>query len=99
MGSLTYDRASRIDIDDRTLAHLQAVVFDKLRRGESFALDLQDATRAVTIWVSPRTPIAFTYGAGHRPELNRAWLVDMAESAGVHGVLRLTREPSETEPS
>ena len=95
MGSFIYDRTDGIDIDDRTLAHLQAVMFDKMRRGESFALDLHDERRAITVWISPRSPLAFTYIGGRRPELNRAWIEDMSGSAGVYGVLRLTPEPSD----
>lgn len=44
MGSLFYDRTAFFEMDDRTLAHLRAVILDKLRRDESFALDLQNDT-------------------------------------------------------
>src|SRR5690349_7000983 len=61
MGSFIYDRSVAIDIDDRALAHLLVVILDKLRRNESFALDLWDSKHWSTIWVSQRTPLEFVY--------------------------------------
>jgi hypothetical protein len=94
MGVLIYDRGDPIEIDDRTLAHLQVVIIDKLRRGEHFALTLVDGRRVLTSWVSPRTPIEFIYRGNRRPSLNHAWLEDLACEAGLTGVLTLVPEPA-----
>jgi hypothetical protein len=36
MGKFTYQTGTRVDFEDRVLAHLQVVISNKLRRGESF---------------------------------------------------------------
>lgn len=36
MGKFIYNGSVRVEIEDRTLAHLQAVIGRKLRRGEGF---------------------------------------------------------------
>lgn len=93
MGSFIYDRGAAIQIDDRTLAHLQAVVLDKLRRNESFALDLYDAKHWSSVWISRRTALEFRYTGNRPPSLNRDWLEALAGEVGLYGVLRLTPEP------
>jgi len=99
MGSFIYDRSVAIDIDDRALAHLQVVILDKLRRNESFALDLWDSKHWSTIWVSQRTPLEFVYAGNRRVSVNREWLEETADEVGIHGVLRLTPEPMPAHPS
>jgi hypothetical protein len=93
MGSLWYDNSKPFEIDDRALAHLQAVIIDKLRRDERFALRLSDGDRMVLLWVSPYTALQFVYVGNRRPALNRAWIEELAIDAGVTGVLSLIREP------
>lgn len=92
MGSLIYGRAAAFDIEDRTLAHLQAVIFDKLRREETFSLELRDGINWVSSWLSPSTSIAFIYKDHTYPSLNRAWIESMVSEAGVDGTLRVTPE-------
>ncbi len=94
MGVLIYNRGDPIEIDDRALAHLQVVIIDKLRRGEHFALTLEDGRRVLTSWISPRTPIEFVYRGNRKPSLNHAWLEDLAGQAGISGVLTLVPEPA-----
>lgn len=94
MGAFIYDRSVAIQFEDRTLAHLQAVVLDKLRRNESFALDLYDGKHWSTVWVNQRTALEFRYTGNRQPSINREWLEAMAGEVGVHGVLRLTPEPA-----
>ena len=38
MGTLIYGGTSEIDIEDRTLAHMQLAIITKLRRNEQFLL-------------------------------------------------------------
>ena len=94
MGVLIYNRGDPIEIDDRALAHLQVVIIDKLRRGEHFALTLEDDRRVLTSWISPRTAIEFIYRGNRKPSLNHAWLEDLAGQAGISGVLTLVPEPA-----
>ncbi|SEN51425.1 MULTISPECIES: ATP-dependent DNA ligase [Cryobacterium] len=84
MGSLTYNRVV-VEIDDRTLAHLQLVIVQKLRRGESFLLSWQDSATAgsgrSSIWLNPAIPLYFTFASRHAATLNRQWIEDLSRSA------------------
>jgi hypothetical protein len=93
MGLLIYDRCDPIEIDDRTLAHLQVVMVDKLRRGEHFALTIHDGRRMLTSWIGPRTPMEFVYYGNRRPAVNYAWVDLLAGEAGITGALTLIPEP------
>jgi hypothetical protein len=93
MGSFIYDRAAEFEIDDRSLAHLQVVILNKLRRRESFALDLGDGTTVETVWINESTPLEFRYAGNRQPLLNQLWLESMAGEAGLNGLLRITPEP------
>ena len=94
MGFLIYDRGEPIELDDRSLAHLQVVIIDKLRRGEHFSLTLRSERGMLSYWVSPRTAIEFVYHGNRRPVLNHAWLVALAGEVGLTGVLILVPEPA-----
>jgi hypothetical protein len=61
MGSLNYAGASALILmEDRTLAHVRAVVVTKLRRGESFALTLPERDGATeTLWMHASIPLRF----------------------------------------
>ena len=78
MGALVYDDDRAAEFDDRTLAHLQVIIVNKLRRLESFPFTWSDDRRAMTVWISPATPIAFVFHGNRRPTLNRAWLEELA---------------------
>ncbi|MDR6906890.1 hypothetical protein J2X63_002576 [Agromyces sp. 3263] len=97
MGSLLYDADHAAEFDDRTLAHLQVIIVNKLRRRESFPFTWSDERRSMTIWLSPHTPVAFVYHGNRRPRLNRAWLEDLALIANSAGGLIVVPEPPETE--
>ncbi len=93
MGVFVYDRDVEVDIEDRTLAHLQVVIIDKLRRQERFPLVLQDGRQERVIWMSPETPLQFVYHGNRHPVLNRAWLEVLAEAAGSTQGLTVVPEP------
>ena len=93
MGALVYDDDRAAEFDDRTLAHLQVIIVSKLRRRESLAFTWTDERRAVTIWISPGTPVAFVYHGNRRPRLNRAWLEQLALAANSVGGLVVLPEP------
>ena len=84
MGSLTYDRVI-VEIDDRTLAHLQLVIVQKLRRGESFLLSWRDSAEVgsgrSSIWLNPAIPLYFKFAGGRAATLNRQWIEDLSRSA------------------
>lgn len=44
MGRLIYGDSVRVHFDDHTLAHLEAIIGTKLRRGEPFMLMWRDDT-------------------------------------------------------
>jgi hypothetical protein len=99
MGQLVYDSGTTFTIDDRTLAHLQVVILDKLRRDESFALELRDDRHIQTLWVNRRCALAFHYSGNRQPALNHNWLELMSAEAGIGGVLRILPEPPAAEPN
>lgn len=98
MGSLIYGSGSiEVQFDDRVLAHLQVVMSAKLRRGESFFFTWFD-TPAVgdgrsAVWIDSSIPLYFRYSGSRQPSLNKAWLEEMAISAGSNHGLVLTEEP------
>jgi hypothetical protein len=95
MGKLVYG-AREIDIPDRPLAHLQVVMVDKLRRGETFSLTVDsglDGRR--TLWFGPHTEVAFVFFGNRVPRLNRTWLAMLAEAAYTTAGLRLMPEPED----
>ncbi|WP_159602759.1 DUF7882 family protein [Agromyces humi] len=95
MGYFVYDISREIEIDDRTLAHLQVVMIDKLRRNESFALNLRDGNSLVSAWISPRSAVQFVYAGNRRPTLNRGWLDKLSDGVGMTGSLTLQPEPAD----
>ncbi|WJL96732.1 ATP-dependent DNA ligase [Microbacterium sp. ET2] len=99
MGTLTYDSKLTVALDDRVLAHLQAVVWSKLRRGEQFSFTWTDPTRngmgRTSVWLSPNIPVAFEYFGSRMPKLNPAWLEALSKSANSPGGLMIVPEPEE----
>lgn len=98
MGSLIYGSASiEVKFEDRVLAHLQVVMSAKLRRGESFFFSWFDDPSVgdgrSALWVDPAIPLYFRYSGSRPPTLNKAWLEDMAISAGSNQGLVLLEEP------
>ena len=92
MGHLQYGSDIQVDIDDRVLGHLEAAMISKLRRGEAFALRLDDATGARTVWVNSASLLVFSYSDA-RPQINRGWLEALVETANTPTGLRVVPEP------
>ncbi|WP_159600922.1 DUF7882 family protein [Agromyces humi] len=95
MGYFVYDSSREIEVEDRALAHLQVVIIDKLRRSESFAVNLRDGKSVVSIWISPRSAVQFVYSGNRRSTLNRGWLERLSDGVGMTGTLNLVPEPAE----
>ena len=108
MGSLTYDRVT-VEFDDRILAHLQIVIVQKLRRGESFLLSWRNAAEAgngrSSAWLHPAIPLYFKFSGGQPPSINPLWLAQLTRSANssqglvATGEERAMAEPERTEHS
>ncbi|WP_233202004.1 ATP-dependent DNA ligase [Cryobacterium sp. Y11] len=97
MGSLTYDRVV-VEFDDRMLAHLQLVIIQKLRRGESFVLSWRDAAVVgdgrSSAWLHPAIPLYFKFSGGHAPTINPNWVAQLTRSANSSQGLVVTAEES-----
>ncbi|MBB5641843.1 ATP-dependent DNA ligase [Cryobacterium roopkundense] len=95
MGSLTYDRVV-VEFDDRVLAHLQLVIIQKLRRGESFLLSWRDAAVVgdgrSSAWLHPAIPLYFKFAGGHPPSINPNWVAQLTRSANSSQGLIVTGE-------
>lgn len=97
MGTLTYDSRITASFDDRVLAHLQSVIWAKLRRGESFPFTWTDPMRSglgrASIWLSPSVSLSFEYFGGRQPRLNPAWIEALTKAANSPAGLTLVPEP------
>lgn len=84
MGSLRYDGLVT-HFEDRTLAHLQIVIVQKLMRGESFLMSWKDSVNGgdgrTAIWISPDIPMTFKFMGSRVPEINKDWLLILGKSA------------------
>ena len=97
MGTIFYGgTASPIHIEDRVLAHLKVVITTKLRRGESLTLSwpqTDDQPAGIsTIWLNPAVPLMFVFTDPDHPELDRSYLVELANSANSTGGIHLCAE-------
>ena len=96
MGTLTYNSALSARFDDRTLTHLQVVIWSKLRRGEHFAftwVDESASARRTSVWCSPTIPMTFEFDDAEPSQLNPRWLEVLTKSANSAGGLRPVPEP------
>ncbi|WP_158863050.1 DUF7882 family protein [Leifsonia sp. AG29] len=88
MGYLMYDSSTRIEFDDRVLAHLEVLIVSKLRRKESFALSWREAPEGgdgrTTIWLDVSIPLRFRYVGSRPPGISREWIerLSLAASTG-----------------
>jgi len=103
MGAIMYD-GTRVDFDDRLLTHLEIVIVNKFRRGDSFLMSWKDSVALgsgrAAIWLSPAVPIYFKFYGSRVPEINRDWLATLADSAdGPHGLIVLTENGALAESS
>ena len=95
MGSLTYDGLV-IQIDDRTLAHLQIVIVNKLRRGDGFLMSWKDSPAVGDgrsgIWLDRTIPLRFKFEGSRVPNINEEWLAELTMSADSSRGLVVTKE-------
>jgi hypothetical protein len=96
VGTLSYDTQVKATFDDRVLAHLQIVIWAKLRRGEQFSFTWAEPGSGVgrtSIWVSSTIPISFQFFGSKSPAINPAWIVALNKSANSAAGLQLVPEP------
>ena len=91
MGTLQYDGVL-VEFDDRLLAHLQIVIVQKIRRGESFLMSWRDAPETgdghSAIWIHPTQNLYFKFMGSRNPMINQEWLEQLTLSANSpHGLL------------
>ncbi|MGY4859936.1 DUF7882 family protein [Cryobacterium sp. AP23] len=95
MGTLSYDRVV-VEFDDRILTHLQVVIVQKLRRGESFLFSWRNAVEVgdgrSSAWMHPAIPLYFKFTGGHAPSLNPEWIAQLTRSANSSQGLIATSE-------
>jgi hypothetical protein len=99
MGMLVYGTdGSKIDFEDRMLAHLQLAIITKLRRGEPHVLSWETPAYAgsgrSTIWIHPAIPLFFKYSGSKKVPINRAWVEDLLSSANSTNGLQALPEPA-----
>lgn len=100
MGTMYYgDSRFPIPIEDRALAHLQVVIVNKLRRGESFTFSWvktrADGHGRSTVWMAPELALQFEFGGSKAPSLNRRWLEELSLVASSGTGLILVDEPGD----
>ena len=97
MGALIYGTNAPIPVDDRALAHLQLVIYSKLRAQESFSFNWKDEPGVGdgrgSFWISPGVAITFKYSGSRDPSVNREWLRLLRDAANQPTGLRLLPEP------
>lgn len=99
MGYLVYDGTSRIQLDDRVLAHLDMVIISKFRRREGFALRWRDSAATgdghSMIWLDPSLPLRIHYDGSRPASLSKDWLERLASAASTNSGLELIDEDGE----
>lgn len=99
MGKFTYDATTKIEIEDRTLAHVQVVVGTKLRRGEPFYFSWRDDVSIgdgrTSVWLHPSVPLIYKFYGSRRPSLNAAWIDALMQTANSPTGLHVVPEPAD----
>lgn len=100
MGKFIYDNTVKVDFDDRTLTHLQIVIGNKLRRGESFHFTWRDdkslGEGRTSVWLHPQASLVFKYYGSRAVAVNRDWTEALMFTANSPTGLHIVPEPAET---
>ncbi len=95
MGSISYDGLT-VQVDDRTLTHLQIVIVKKLQRGDAFLMSWKDSVDVgsgrSSIWLHPYVLVHFKFDGSRVPSINERWLAELTESANSSRGLIVTAE-------
>jgi len=102
MGKFIYDGNIKVDFEDRLLAHLQAVIMAKVRRGESFPFtwkdDISTGGGRTTVYIHPHVSLVFKFHGSRTPQLSTAWLHALTYNANSGRGLYVVTEPDEFVP-
>jgi hypothetical protein len=98
VGTFTYGpMALHTDFDDRLLAHLRAVMINKLRRAECFLFTWTDDTAPdmvqKSLWMHPAVGMQFELTVAAAQSLNQEWLLVLDRSANSAFGLTIRPEP------
>lgn len=98
MGMLYYgSQPAAVEVDDRTLMHLQVVIITKLRRDEQFAFSwdrpMHQGSGHETLWLEPSIALRFVYSRRISPDFNRAWIDELMSVANGPRGLSVVPEP------
>lgn len=96
MGTIVYDREQLdLHVDDRLLAHLQIVIINKLRKGDSFLFSWRESQGEgrSTAWLSPQIGLRFRFAGSRSPDINLAWLRLLYDAADSGRGLYVIAEP------
>ena len=104
MGTFTYGMpAVEVELDDRVLAHVKAVITAKLRRNESFTFTWEDPEGDElthhSVWLDSSIPIQFELSGKDDPPLNREWLELLTRTASGAAGLKIVPEPAPSQPA
>jgi len=103
MGKFVYSDTVKVEIEDRALAHVHAVIGAKLRRAEPFFFTWRDDSSLgdgrTSVWVHPAQPLVFKFYGSRRPALNPAWVEALAHTANSPRGLHIVPEPPESSAS
>lgn len=98
MGKFIYSDNTKIDIEDRALAHLQVVIGSKLRRGESFHFTWNEDESVgggrTSVWLDRSVPLSYRFYGSRRPALNPGWIDVLMHAANSPLGLMLVPEPA-----
>jgi len=102
MGYLYYGTTSyRVEIEDRSLAHLKIAILTLLRAGQSIAFSFVRPPEAgsgrETLWICPTTDIRFRFNGSRAPVVNEPWVRRIIDTAKSPAGLRLVSEGSDAE--
>ena len=97
MGKFTYENSIKVDFEDRTLAHLQIVITNKLKHGEPFHFTWKDDASIgdgrTVVWINPHSSLVFKFYGSRRPSINPAWVNALAFTANSPNGLYIVPEP------
>jgi hypothetical protein len=95
VGSISYDGLI-VNVDDRTLTHLQIVIIRKLQRGDNFLMSWRDSVDVgsgrSSIWLHPQVLIHFKFDGTRVPAINEQWLAELTASGESSRGLVVTAE-------
>jgi hypothetical protein len=100
MGYIVYDgELLEFKVEDRLLAHLQIVIVNKFRQGESFMFSWKEPIETgdgrSTVWFSPHIGLRFKFAGSRTVEINPTWLAVLYAAAASGRGLRPEPEPEQ----